>query len=171
MIEYIKGKVTYISNNKLIIESSGIGFCINTTNFFPLNSFQTIYIYIKKTENEDIIYGFKDIKTKELFLYFISIKGIGCKVAMNILSNDYEEITNALNYRDVEYFTKIPKIGINMATTIVKNYKGNFTYNDDLVNALIAVEYKKSEIYKIINKIDYNKKINDQIKDAILLLN
>ena len=71
MIEYIKCKVTYINNNKLIIESSGIGFCINTTNFFPLNSFQTIYIYIKKTENEDIIYGFKDIKTKELFLYFM----------------------------------------------------------------------------------------------------
>lgn len=170
MIEYIKGKITYISNNKLIIESSGIGFCINTTNFFPLNSEQTIYTYIKKTETEDTIYGFKDIKTKELFLYFLTIKGIGCKVALNIISRDYNEIINALNYKDIEYFTKIPKIGINMATNIVKNYKGNYIYNNDLVNALVSLEYKKSEIYKIIDKIDYNKKIDQQIKDAILLL-
>ena len=57
-----------------------------------------------------------------------------------------------------------------MATNIVKNYKGNYIYNNDLVNALVSLEYKKSEIYKIIDKIDYNKKIDQQIKDAILLL-
>jgi hypothetical protein len=34
----------------------------------------------------------------------------------------------------------------------------------------VSLEYKKSEIYKIIDKIDYNKKIDQQIKDAILLL-
>ena len=169
MIEYIKGKITYISNNKLIIESSGIGFCINTTNFFPLNSEQIIYTYIKKNETEDTIYGFKDMKTKELFLFFLTIKGIGCKLALNIVKRDYNEIINALNYKDIEYFTTIPKIGINMATNIVKSYKGNY-YNNDLVNALVSLEYKKSDIYKIIDKIDSSKKIDEQIKDAILLL-
>lgn len=169
MIEYIKGKITYISNNKLIIESSGIGFCINTTNFFPLNSEQIIYTYIKKTETEDTIYGFKDMKTKELFLFFLTIKGIGCKLALNIVKRDYNEIINALNYKDIEYFTTIPKIGINMATNIVKSYKGNY-YNNDLVNALVSLEYKKIDIYKIIDKIDSSKKIDEQIKDAILLL-
>lgn len=169
MIEYIKGKITYISNDKLIIESSGIGFCINTTNFFPLNNEQIIYTYIKKSETEDTIYGFKDMKTKELFLFFLTIKGIGCKLALNIVKRDYNEIINALNYKDIEYFTTIPKIGINMATNIVKSYKGNY-YNNDLVNALVSLEYKKSDIYKIIDKIDSSKKIDEQIKDAILLL-
>lgn len=170
MIEYIKGKVTYISDNKLIIESSGIGFGINTTNFFPLNNETTIYTYTKKTETEDIIYGFKDIKTKELFLYLLTIKGIGCKLALNIVAKDYNEIINALNYKDIDYFTAIPKIGLNMATNIVKSYKGNYSCNNDLVNVLVSLEYKKSEIYKIIDKIDYNKNIDEQIKDAILLL-
>ena len=51
----------------------------------------------------------------------------------------------------------------------LKSYKGNY-YNNDLVNALVSLEYKKSDIYKIIDKIDSSKKIDEQIKDAILLL-
>ena len=61
MIEYIKGKITDISCDKLIIECSGIGYIVNTTSFFEKGKDETIYIYTKKTEFEEELYVFKNI--------------------------------------------------------------------------------------------------------------
>lgn len=170
MIEYIKGKIINISCDKLIIECSGIGYIVNTTSFFEKDKDEIIYIYTKKTEFEEELYGFKNKESKELFIYFLSIKGIGCKLAMNILKNDYHEIINALNNKDNDYFLSIPKIGATMANLITKNYKGNINVNNELVLVLKELGYKKQDIYKIVHKIDKSKKIDDQIKEAILLL-
>ena len=57
-----------------------------------------------------------------------------------------------------------------MANLITKNYKGNINVNNELVLVLKELGYKKQDIYKIVHKIDKSKKIDDQIKDAILLL-
>jgi DNA ligase (NAD+) len=50
------------------------------------------------------------------------------------------------------------------------NEKIGYTVETKIDGLSVSLEYKKSEIYKIIDKIDYNKKIDQQIKDAILLL-
>lgn len=164
MINYIKGKVIDISNNYVILENSGIGYLIYTANFFSLNEDVLIYIYHHKTENNDELYGFKSLEQKKLFEELIKLKGIGCKIAINLTGVDPQIIYTS----DIKNLQKYPKIGYKTAELIQSKIK-NKSLNNDLIEALLSIGYKNSEITNVIPYIE-TKNIDLQIKEAILLL-
>ena len=178
MYSYIKGIVTDIESNYIVIENSGVGYMIYTPNpySFELNKEATIYVYQYIREDEQSLYGFK---TKELFLKLISVKGLGCKMALPILaSGGIEGIKDAIERENILYLKKFPKIGDKVARQIILDLKGKLTstnvdstpVNDELVEVLVGLGYKRPDIKKIIHKVDCKKSLEEQIKDALKLL-
>ena len=88
MFGYIKGNVTEINSNSIIIETNGIGFLIFVPNPFcyEIDKEYKVYVYNKIGEDEYSLYGFKEKEEYELFLKLISVKGLGAKLALPILA-------------------------------------------------------------------------------------
>ena len=88
MYDYIKGIVTGLKNNSIVLDNNGIGYLIRVSNpySFEIGEEYKVFVYQQITEDEHALYGFKTIEEKELFLKLISVKGLGCKMALPILA-------------------------------------------------------------------------------------
>ena len=180
MYGYIKGKVTEIESNYIILENNNIGYLIFTASpySFNVNEDYKIYIYQNVKEDELSLYGFKSKEEKSLFLKLIDVKGLGPKMALPIIaSNNINDVIEAIEKSDVNYLKKFPKIGDKVARQIILDLKGKLITsenekvdnNEELVEALEALGYKKQDVKKILPNIKEDK-IENQIKEALKLL-
>lgn len=181
MYGYIKGKVTEIESNYIILENNNIGYLVFNANpySFSINEEYKIYIYQNVKEDEISLYGFKSKEEKELFLKLIDVKGLGPKMALPIIAtNNINDVVEAIEKSDVNYLKKFPKIGDKVARQIILDLKGKLIVNEndkidsneELVEALEALGYKKQDIRKIIPNVNKDEKIENQIKEALKLL-
>jgi len=185
MYDYIKGTITYIKNNAIVIDNNGIGYFVYVANpySYEVNKEYKVYIYQHITEDENSLYGFKSVEEKEFFLKLISVKGLGCKMALPILAvGSIDGIMDAIERENILYLKKFPKIGDKLAKQIILDLKGKLEFigvgiSDDAIStenelkeALIALGYKEKEIIPVIAKVDSSLPIEGQIKDALKLL-
>ena len=84
MYGYIKGIVTEINTNNIILECNNIGYLINVANPYTYKEGEsyTVYLYNHIRDDEYALYGFKKIEDKEMFLKLINVKGLGPKTAL-----------------------------------------------------------------------------------------
>lgn len=179
MYSYIKGIVTIIETNYIVLENNGIGYLVYVANpyIYKLNNEYTIYLYQQIREDENSLYGFKSIEEKELFIKLISVKGLGCKMALPILTSDKNDVYSAIDEGNINYLKKFPKIGEKLARQIVLDLKGKLAPSntndknyDDLIDTLKALGYKPVDIKKILPNIDSKLPIENQVKEALKLL-
>lgn len=180
MYSYIKGIITSIEINYIVLENNNIGYLIYVSNpyLYKMNEEVTIYLYQQIREDENTLYGFKNIEEKSLFLKLISVKGLGCKMALPMLSgNDKDSVYNAIESGNIEYLKKFPKIGDKVARQIILDLKGKLTDDNtksnefnELTETLKSLGYKPNDIKRIIPNIDSSKSIEEQIKEALKLL-
>lgn len=183
MYTYIKGKVEAIESNYITVDNNGIGYQVYTPNpyAFSLDSEYTIYLYQHIREDEMSLYGFKLVEEKNLFLKLIGVKGLGCKTALPMIATgSIDGIIDAIERENILYLKKFPKIGDKVARQIILDLKGKFGLvqpfkndnmeMDELVDVLKGLGYKQIDISRVLPSIDKNKKIEDQIKDALKLL-
>ena len=179
MYGYIKGIVTIIESNYIIIDNNGIGYLIYTSNpySFNINNEYKVYVYQNVKEDEISLYGFKEKDEKDLFMKLIDVKGLGPKMALGIIAGNTNDVISAIERGDINYLKKFPKVGDKVARQIVLDLKGklvetetsNIKTNEELVEALEALGYKKQDIKKVIPNVK-SEKIEDQIKEALKLL-
>ena len=183
MYEYIKGKITAIESNYIVVENNNIGYLVYTANpySFNINEEYKIYIYQQIREDENSLYGFKTKEEKNLFLKLIDVKGLGCRMALPILATgSIDGIIDAIERENILYLKKFPKIGDKVARQIILDLKGklvessnvsvNNINNSELVEALQALGYKNNEINKIMPSINTSLSVEEQIKEALKLL-
>ncbi len=180
MYEYIKGKITTIEPTYIVLENNLIGYLVTVSNpyQFSLNTDITLYIYQYVREDMIQLFGFKTQDEKKMFLKLISVTGIGPKSALSILASmQIDEFINAIESGNAKYLTKYPGIGLKTAQQIILDLKGKLVLNneitiknqvkEDLEQALLNLGYKKQEINKVINKLDYNNNIDVLLKQAL----
>lgn len=94
MLASIFGVLTHISDSKLIIVQSGIGFELlcPTASHFKVNQSVTLQTYLHwSQEHGPSLYGFATNLQKDLFLMLIDCQGIGPKLGISILQQTQEE--------------------------------------------------------------------------------
>lgn len=184
MYNYIKGKITDILSNAVVIENGGIGYNVFVPYpySFEIDEETTIYLYNKISEDENSLYGFKTKEERELFLRLLNVKGLGPKVGIGFFAvGSVSGIIDAIDRENVLYLKKFPKVGEKLARQVVLDLKGKLTSikeNDttnntdsfELISALESLGYKQVDINKIIAQIDRSKSIEEQVKDALKLL-
>ncbi len=181
MYSYIKGIITIIETSYIVVENNGIGYMIFVSNpySYKLNEEVTIYLYQQIREDENTLYGFKTKEDKELFLKLISVKGLGCKMALPMFSGDnMSSILNAIEEGNINYLKKFPKIGDKVARQIILDLKGKLASDQsnlkedfsELTETLKSLGYKPNDIKKILPKIDASLSLEKQVKEALKLL-
>ena len=168
MYNYIKGKISIIKGDYVVIENNNIGYQIKTPNpfNFELNSETTIYTHLIVREDVFELYGFTSISQRDLFLKLISVKGLGPKGACAILASDkVESVINAINSGDSKYLQKFPGIGPKASQQIILDLHGKINLDPaqienpkikDIKEALKSLGYGNAEIKSIVPIIEKN---------------
>ena len=185
MFDYIKGIITDIKSNSIVVDNNDIGYLVFVSNpySFEIGNEYKVYIYQQITEDSNYLYGFKTIEEKELFLKLISVKGLGCKMALPILATgSIDGIKDAIERENILYIKKFPKIGDKLAKQIILDLKGKLGYTastlvnneiekeNELREVLLGLGYKEKEINPVIVKVDNSLTIEEQVKEALKLL-
>jgi len=132
MIAYVKGILSYIQEEVIIVDVGGIGYEILCSNpyFFQtsLNEEVKIYTYHHVREDTQALFGFKNEDEKNLFMKLISVSGIGPKSALAIIGSvDIPEFVAAVEREDDKYLTSFPGVGKKTSRQIILDLKGKLT--------------------------------------------
>lgn len=185
MINYINGKLTDIMDNRIVVETGGVGFDMffpasNMMSLPPIDSNIKVYTYMSVKEDEISLYGFLTKEDKEMFLKLLTVNGVGPKGALNIISSfGFSELIKAISNEDSNLISKVQGIGkktaekicielsdkmrkINFEGKIDITKKNNETtrkiklVRDEVIEALIKLGHKESKAREMLSKIDYD---------------
>lgn len=180
MLEFIEGKISDITPSYIVISTNGIGFQVYTPSpySFKESELTKVYLYNHIREEEYTLYGFKSKEERELFLKLINVKGLGPKTGIGILAGSTPNgIIDAIERENILYIKKFPKVGEKLARQIILDLKGKLVstnnksdVNEELIEALLALGYKRQDVSKISKEIDSTLPIETQLKEALKLL-
>lgn len=166
MFDYIKGKITVINAQYIVLENNNIGYMIKTPNPFSFKTGEEmiIYIYTHIRENIFDLYGFKTQKERSLFLDLISVKGIGPKTALAIIaSSTPDEVIQAICNKNIKYLQQFPGIGPKASQQIILDLMGKLKTNDTK-----PMDSKIEIVYEALTSLGYTHK---EIQTTIPILN
>ena len=159
MIRYIKGVVTDVTDDAVIIEANGIGYeCLcgaADLGYFAARQGQnvTVYTYLAHKEDSMTLYGFSSAENRTGFLTLLKTDGIGPKMALKILSAySMSEIQAYIEAEDLTALKKIPGLGAKTAGKLILDLKGKIVLPKqatplpagivgDLISALMNMGY------------------------------
>lgn len=182
MYSYIKGILTDMEEDTVVVETGGIGYKIYTTEqtYDSLPSIGEeikLYTYLNVREDAMILYGFLTKDDLRVFQLLIGVSGIGPKGALAILSvMTTDDLRFAILGEDAKAISKAPGIGAKTAQRLILELKDKFSLEDALeqkskhsrengtdsikgvkneaVQALVALGYSSSEALKAIGNAE-----------------
>lgn len=92
MIRFLRGQYLYYESGAMIIETSGgIGFRVNVSDTSSLLTAREgdevcVYTYMQVKEDGMALFGFADVDALTLFEQLITVKGVGPKAGLAIMS-------------------------------------------------------------------------------------
>ncbi|GBU11055.1 component of RuvABC resolvasome regulatory subunit [Erysipelotrichaceae bacterium] len=158
MIAHIKGTLTTITINSVVVDVHGVGYQIFVSNPYESKQNTEVFFHTYHHIREDInvLYGFKTLEDKDMYIRLLSVKGVGPKVAMTILATTSSSmVIHAIDTEDVAFLKKIPGIGPKAAGQIILDLKGKLATNletpanqnqNEAIEVLLALGYTKKEI-------------------------
>lgn len=198
MIAYIKGKVTYIQDDSIIVDVQGVGYEVQCANPFvfqtSLNDEALIFTHHHVREDAQVLYGFKNQEQKSLFTKLLQVSGIGPKGALAILGSvNVSDFVAAVEREDDKFLTSFPGVGKKTARQVILDLKGKLTTmlsipsdaaNDNIEEittfeglseaqeALRALGYSEKEIKTVIPELQKESlsTTDDIIRKALALL-
>lgn len=195
MLEYIKGTVTYLAEERVVIENNGMGFCINTSantlGRVRTGETVTIYTHMHVREDDISLFGFLTREELQAFELLIGVNGIGPKGALSILSVlTMDELRMAILSDDSKAIAKANGVGAKTAQRVIMELKDKFkledvfddlstgadlpeTTNHDIITeaamALTSLGYSNVEALRAIKKVDNYEglSVEDLLKEAL----
>jgi Holliday junction DNA helicase RuvA len=125
MIAAVSGEVLVRRPDHVVIDASGVGYRLavsaETLKSVPARGKQaSLHAHLVARDDSLSLYGFSSEEERDLFLYLISVGGVGPKVAMAVLSGGpVRELLRAIAAGDAKRFQAVPGIGKRTAERII----------------------------------------------------
>lgn len=125
MIAHLSGTLLSKQATSVIVDVSGVGYEVNIplSTFYDLEdtgSKVQLRIYTHVKEDALQLYGFKSARERELFINFISVSGIGPKLAIALLSGmSADELIASIKTNNLARLTLIPGVGKKTAERLI----------------------------------------------------
>lgn len=169
MIAHIYGILENKTEKYAILDVNGLGYKIFISSITfqklpELNNKIKIYTHLYVRENVLELYGMLTEKELELFETFLSISGIGPRVALNIVgSASPDDLMSAIFNKDINFLTGITGLGKKRAEKIILELSargeisplrgGQNDENKELVSVLKNLGYSTLEIKEVFKKM------------------
>lgn len=193
MISYIKGELTEILEDAIVVETSGVGYNIMVpASLFrelpPVGRQVKIYTHFQVKEDAMSLYGFFTREDVRIFRMLIGVSGIGPKGALGILSVlTPDDLRFAVLAEDVAAISKAPGVGKKTAQKCIIELKDKLSLQeaveiklahnqassaveddprDEALQALVALGYSASEAMRAV-KVAQGDTVEDLIRSAL----
>ncbi len=182
MISYLKGKIIYKGENFVILEVGSVGYQIFVSKEFltkqKISNVIELFTHEYLREDSRELYGFGKISELEFFWQLLDVSGVGPKLAHRIISTyRLEKLQKAIADGDLAILSSISGVGKKTAQKIILELKGKLTEGkstqdeDEIVEALVRLGYRKQEAQEAVRKIGEDKKnAEEKIKAALKIL-
>lgn len=188
MIGFLSGKVELKDAPYIFLDVNSVGYkiCVSPNLLAKLKIGDKTKLFTYTHVREDLfeLYGFEEPLDLKLFEYLIGVSGIGPKTAIGIFSfGSRKEIIEAILASDVEFFTRVPRLGRKNAQKIIIELKNKFgegkdidlnegpsQARDEVVLALKSFGFSSSEANEAIKSLDKNLSTEEKIKQALKYL-
>ena len=151
MIAYVKGELTDIMEDTIVVENNGIGYEISVPfsvmEELPASGCEVkIYTYMYVREDAMKLYGFLTRDDLKVFKLLITVNGIGPKGALGILSViTPDDLRFAVLSDDVKTISKAPGIGTKTAKKLILELKDKLKLEEVFEEKLANVEEKQTK--------------------------
>lgn len=183
MYSYIKGILTDVEENLVVLEAGGIGYNVHTTaqtlDYLPsVGEELKLYTYLNVREDAMLLYGFLTKDDLKVFKLLLGVSGIGPKGALAILSvMSTDDLRFAVLAEDAKAIAKAPGIGAKTAQRLILELKDKLSLEEafeqklanesakavpnqlkgiknDAVAALVALGYSSTDALKTVNAVE-----------------
>lgn len=146
MISYIKGPLTAIEEDVIVVEAGGVGMGIHV----PLSVLDrlpgigrevTVYTYFQVREDAMGLYGFLNRQDRDMFRQLIGVNGVGPKAALGILSTmTPDDLRMAIVTGDAKAISRAPGIGPKTAQRLILDLKDKISMEEVLGNLALPCD-------------------------------
>jgi len=128
MFAFIKGNLINLYENLAIIENNGIGYeiAISSNTFTEIANKKEVllYTYLQVKEDGFTLYGFNSLDEKKMFLNLLTVSGVGCKVALAVLSGmSLTDLAVSIANENISLLSRVKGIGKKTAERIILELK------------------------------------------------
>ncbi|GAB4431901.1 MAG: Holliday junction branch migration protein RuvA [Anaerolineales bacterium] len=160
MIATLRGEITQLEENALIVEIGGVGVRVFVPT--PLRGAKSVgetvfvYTYLVVREQELSLYGFESQSDRDLFTLLLGVAGVGPKLALSVLSSmNYETIQRAVFSDEPELLSRVPGVGKKSAQKIALHLKDRLKPLDTL-GAVASMSDVDSEVLEALTALGYS---------------
>jgi Holliday junction DNA helicase RuvA len=160
MIATLRGEVTQIEDNALILEVGGVGLRV----FVPapvrtkFKAGEAVFLFAHLIVREDALtlYGFESQADRELFTLLLGVDGVGPKVALSVLSTmTLDAVQRAIFADEADLLSRVPGVGKKTAQKIALHLKDKLKPTDALAR-VAAMSDKDSEVLAALTALGYS---------------
>jgi len=124
MIATLRGEVTQIEDNVIIVETGGIGIRVAIPRLLRerLKTGENVFLYTHLIVREDAwnLYGFDTQSDRELFTTLLSVDGVGARTALSVLSTlNVETVQRAVFNDEPDLLSQVPGVGKKTAQKLI----------------------------------------------------
>lgn len=197
MIAFLKGFVEEKKEGAVLLDVNGVGYQVEVSTITmqhvdSAGSEIKLLTYHHITDSDQRLFGFFTGDEKELFEKLITVKGVGPKLGLTILSGlPAGQLIRAITQKDDATLSKVPGIGKKTAGRIILELKDKLAeyatgaelssasddsggLADEAISALESLGFKKKESEQAVLKAMKDEDSNDAskvIKKALASLN
>lgn len=160
MIATLRGEVSQIEENALIVEVGGVGLRIFVPAPVRVNAKagEILFLFTHLVVREDALtlYGFESQADRDLFNILLGVDGVGPKVALSVLSTlTLETIQRAIFADEEELLSKVPGVGKKTAQKMAIHLKDKLKPTDALGKIAALTDYD-SEVLAALTALGYS---------------
>ncbi len=160
MIATLRGEISQIEENALILEVGGVGLRV----FVPaplrtrLKAGEAAFLFTHLVVREDALtlYGFESQADRELFTILLGVDGVGPKVALSVLSTmTLDAVQRAVFADEADLLSRVPGVGKKTAQKMALHLKDKLKPTDGL-SKLAAISDTDSEVLAALTSLGYS---------------
>lgn len=160
MIATLRGEITQVEDNAVIIETGGVGLRVLVPA--PLKSrMQTgeqtmLYTHLVVREDAWNLYGFETKADRDLFILLLGTDGVGPRTAMAVMSGTTMDLIQRVVFGDApELLGRVPGVGKKTAEKLVLHLKDRLKPVDALQH-IAAMSDADSEVLAALTALGYS---------------
>ncbi len=183
MIGYIKGKIIYKTDERVVVENNDLGYevCLQEKRLdkYALGEIVELYTHEYLREDARELYGFAAPAELDFFRQLLSVSGVGPRLAMKIFAlGNLERITKAIDEENAALLSTVPGVGKKTAQKIILELRGKLTTgfglaqeDQDVLEALTGLGYQPQRIKEILKELPETVETSEEkVKAALKLL-
>jgi Holliday junction DNA helicase RuvA len=160
MIATLRGEITQIEDNAIVVEVGGVGLRL----FVPiplrgrLQVGESVFLYTHLVVREDALtlYGFETRGERELFDLLLSVSGVGPKAALSVLSTlNLDAVQQAVFKEEAAALSRVPGVGKKTAQKIVL-YLHDRLKPTSMLEKVAAMSDTDSEVLAALTALGYS---------------